>query len=384
MGMESGGRLCMKAVLAALAAVTLVFLLAVAYLCPQSVCSAGKMSPAGRGSRESMGGPLSFLSQPLRPDRRNKLSFDDMLGDDFEFDMKGSDVMVFLHIQKTGGTVFGRHLVQDLDLEKPCECQRGRKRCRCNRPNSNGSWWLFSRYSTGWKCGLHADWTELTACVDSAMDRTEKTTAKRRYFYVTLLREPVARFLSEFRHVQRGATWRGSRHWCGGRGPTREELPPCFNGSDWRDVTFQEFMGCPWNLAANRQTRMLADLSLVGCYNRTAVGAYERDLLMLTSAKDNLRRMAFFGLTEQQQRSQRLFERTFRLRFLRPFAQLNETRSAAAFGQVGSEELEAVKRLNHLDMQLYEYAKKLMDDRIRRLQATQDPPTLPDELPLPE
>ncbi|CAN8022192.1 unnamed protein product [Ixodes persulcatus] len=106
---------------------------------------------------------------------------------------------------------------------------------------------------------------------------------------------------------------------------------------------------------------------------------------MLTSAKDNLRRMAFFGLTERQQRSQRLFERTFRLRFLRPFAQLNETRSTAAFGQVGPEELEAVKRLNHLDMQLYEYAKKLMDDRIRRLQATQDPlPALTDELPVPE
>ncbi|KAG0426418.1 hypothetical protein HPB47_026485 [Ixodes persulcatus] len=240
MGMESGGRLCMKAVLLALALLTLIFLLAIGYLCPQSVCSAGKLGLAGRGSRDSMGGPLSFLSQPLRSDRRNKLSFDDMLGDDFEFDMKGSDVMVFLHIQKTGGTVFGRHLVHDLDLEKPCECQRGRKRCRCNRPNSSGKWWLFSRYSTGWKCGLHADWTELTACVDSAMDRTEKTTAKRRYFYVTLLREPVARFLSEFRHVQRGATWRGSRHWCGGRGPTREELPPCFNGTDWRDVTFQK------------------------------------------------------------------------------------------------------------------------------------------------
>ena len=27
--------------------------------------------------------------------------------------------------------------------------------------------WLFSRYSTGWKCGLHPDWTELTGCVDT-------------------------------------------------------------------------------------------------------------------------------------------------------------------------------------------------------------------------
>ena len=27
-------------------------------------------------------------------------------------------------------------------------------------------WATISRYSTGWKCGLHPDWTELTSCVD--------------------------------------------------------------------------------------------------------------------------------------------------------------------------------------------------------------------------
>ena len=30
--------------------------------------------------------------------------------ENFEFDIKGSDVIVFLHIQKTGGTAFGKHL----------------------------------------------------------------------------------------------------------------------------------------------------------------------------------------------------------------------------------------------------------------------------------
>ena len=45
------------------------------------------------------------------------LSYDDVLNDDFQFDMDGHDVMVFLHIQKTGGTSFGRHLVRDLDLK---------------------------------------------------------------------------------------------------------------------------------------------------------------------------------------------------------------------------------------------------------------------------
>lgn len=45
------------------------------------------------------------------------LSYEDVLNDDFQFDMDGHDVMVFLHIQKTGGTSFGKHLVRDLDLK---------------------------------------------------------------------------------------------------------------------------------------------------------------------------------------------------------------------------------------------------------------------------
>ena len=32
------------------------------------------------------------------------------------------------------------------------------------------------------------------------------------------------------------------------------------------DVTLEEFTSCPHNLAFNRQTRMLADLDLVNCY----------------------------------------------------------------------------------------------------------------------
>lgn len=45
------------------------------------------------------------------------LSYDEVLNDNFQFDMNAHDVMVFLHIQKTGGTSFGKHLVRDLDLK---------------------------------------------------------------------------------------------------------------------------------------------------------------------------------------------------------------------------------------------------------------------------
>ncbi|KAK2514400.1 hypothetical protein Q9233_014977 [Columba guinea] len=93
------------------------------------------------------------------------------------FDMKGEDVIVFLHIQKTGGTTFGRHLVQNVRLEVPCDCRPGQKKCTCYRPNRRETW-LFSRFSTGWSCGLHADWTELTNCVPGVLDRRESAAAK--------------------------------------------------------------------------------------------------------------------------------------------------------------------------------------------------------------
>lgn len=79
------------------------------------------------------------------------------------------------------------------------------------------------------------------------------------------------------------------------------EVPACYSGDSWRGVTLEEFMSCPWNLANNRQTRMLADLALVGCYNGTLKHrTAETDRVLLASAKRNLAAMAYFGLTEYQ------------------------------------------------------------------------------------
>uniref|UniRef100_A0A673C5C6 Heparan-sulfate 6-O-sulfotransferase n=1 Tax=Sphaeramia orbicularis TaxID=375764 RepID=A0A673C5C6_9TELE len=193
-----------------------------------------------------------------------------------EFNMKGDDVIVFLHIQKTGGTTFGRHLVRNIRLEQPCDCKPGQKKCTCHRPGKEESW-LFSRFSTGWSCGLHADWTELTNCVPVIMDKKEAQRNKRytirgqcnagqlsvmmtrsqlsncvcfgcrNFYYITMLRDPVSRYLSE-----------PALHMCDGRSPTQDELPTCYSGDDWSGVTLTEFMNCASNLANNRQTKMNA------------------------------------------------------------------------------------------------------------------------------
>ncbi|TMS20950.1 Heparan-sulfate 6-O-sulfotransferase 1-A, partial [Larimichthys crocea] len=182
-----------------------------------------------------------------------------------------------------------------------------------------------------------------------------------KFYYITLLRDPVSRYLSEWRHVQRGATWKTSLHMCDGRTPTPEELPSCYEGSDWSGCTLQQFMDCPYNLANNRQVRMLADLSLVGCYNMSTVPEKKRAQLLLESAKKNLRDMAFFGLTEYQRKTQFLFERTFRLRFIRPFMQYNSTRAAGV--DLDNATVQRIEELNELDMELYDYARDLFQQR---------------------
>lgn len=306
----------------------------------------------------------------------------DMVVRDRRFDMRGTDVMVFLHIQKTGGSKFGAQLVNNLDIKRPCVCSRKRshdirkrgtkqktkegKVCHCFRPGSKKIW-LFSRHHLGWPCGLHADWTEHHECVPKYMNKREGRNVRRKFLYITIVREPVSRFLSEFAFVRNaGEMWRAASLRCNGRSPTKEELPPCFTRDDLSDVTLEEFIGCPWNLAFSRQTRMLADLRLVNCYNTSGMSPTERGRLMLESAKRNLQRMPFFGLTEYQEESQYLFEKTFGLKFVTPFTQLteDETRAGNILPILESSVLSQIKTLNSLDIELYTFAKNVFFKRL--------------------
>ena len=234
----------------------------------------------------------------------------------------------------------------------------------------------LNRYSTGWKCGLHPDWTELTGCVDNYMSETETPVPNRRYFYITFLRDPVDRYLSEWRHVSRGATWRDATLSCGGH-VWGDILPKCYGegeDDDWRGVKLKEFMECPHNLASDRQTRMLADLNLVNCYNTTNMNETKRNQIILNSAKANLVNMAYFGLTEEQEKSQYLFEETFNLRFKTDFNQLDkiETHSGLSQNKLSNEEITSVRNLNKLDVELYKFAKELLIRRFNEMKDNDD------------
>ena len=139
---------------------------------------------------------------------------------------------------------------------------------------------------------------------------------------------------------------------------------------DWTGVELDEFMNCSYNFAHNRQTRMLADLSLVDCYNSSSIKEpKERDRILLASAKANLVKMAYFGLTDEQLRSQYIFEQTFHMKFLESFEQVHSSISSKTIAELPADKLKLVQDLNHLDMELYEFGHQLLFQRYNRLKS---------------
>lgn len=163
-------------ILVALLMLLLFAIIVLQYVCPGSECQLLHLSTFSSrlraGSDPRDGDPYTAEDGALaRFVPRFNFSQKD-LEREVDFNIKGDDVIVFLHIQKTGGTTFGRHLVRNIQLERPCECHVGQKKCTCYRPGKKETW-LFSRFSTGWSCGLHADWTELVNCVPSKMNNRQ-------------------------------------------------------------------------------------------------------------------------------------------------------------------------------------------------------------------
>lgn len=293
-----------------------------------------------------------------RLSKSNKVSFSDIIKRNETFNTTSQDILVFLHVQKTGGTTFERHLVYDLRIDQPCSCSELKRRCLCLRRPLNGrlasiaeDTWLISRFSTGWVCGLHPDWSQLDECLRNL----------RNLYFITFLRNPLHRFVSEFRHVQRGATWKASKSHCG-----MNDTHFCYRDKpNWFNVSLDEFLNCPSNMAINRQTRMLADHDQLKCSEDGDTSVVDR--AMLSSAMDNLKDMAYFGLCGEQKISQIMFEKTFKLTFREEFQQSDDNKTRILIDNMPKEARNRILELNHLDVKLYEFALGLFSQRCKQL-----------------
>ncbi|WAQ94741.1 H6S1B-like protein [Mya arenaria] len=285
------------------------------------------------------------------------IKFDDL--GSRSYDIK-EDVIVNIHMQKTGGTHLEDRFKKDLQL--PFKCQSKGRACKCL--NGQGNMWLFTPVFTGYACGLHPDWTQLHRCIEDSFNKQEGKTRSRRYFYITQLRDPLERYLSEYHHQTTSGHWEESIIGCGVRDkPYWNDMRPCFVTKDWRGVSFSDFMACPFNLATNRMTRMLADLVPTQCYSKYLDERQKkiRAEKWVDSAKQNIRNMEYFRLMERPEESDFLFAKVFDLHFK------NKDRMiASGTTKLRMTENEFMKmiQLAELDIHIYLFAQDIFNHRL--------------------
>lgn len=176
------------------------------------------------------------------------------------------------------------------------------------------------------------------------------------YRYLTILRDPVTRYLSEWLHTRRGSDWT-NLHMCRGKKASPQDFPPCHKGLTWINVTLNDFIGCPTNPARNRQTYMLADMREVNCYNLTGMEDHVRQKRILLSAKRNLRSMPFFALSEFMNESLFLLQKTIGVTLKKQITKHSMTKVSSL--HLDQKIIKKIQELNKLDIELYEHAKKL-------------------------
>ena len=94
----------------------------------------------------------------------------------------------------------------------------------------------------------------------------------------------------------------------------------------------------------------------------------QRNKILLESAKDNLKRLAFFGITTEQAKSQYLFEDAFNLTFKVQF-EAQSQHSKSDISDLDNETLDKIRHINSLDVELFEYAQKLMKKRFDKVKS---------------
>lgn len=415
-----------KTFLSCIAAVIIVVLVTVAIWDPATTFNAETLVLYSQSASDDIQAPGDSLSYSSK----FKRSEDTALETNFEvpFDPHDNDTMVYVHVQKTGGSAFLEHMVtlqmavfQKVGSElvkraplKLCKMsqfkwKRGGGFLRMNQSldmhlewcprdvlNRTGETWFISEKTTGWMCGVHALYVDFVHCLRNVTEYNKKAKLKNNYpfvstnrtfHYVTLLRHPVLRYLSEYLHTTRGACWPVHNRVCNGEIVKIKQPPLCANCrikaiyANPRE-SLREYLDCEVMWRNNRFTLALADSELVTCWNRTQYTSEERGTLVLESAKQNLLKLAFFGILEFQEESGLLFERTFGVEFgIRPpHIPFNSSVANLLLQELPAHPslYEKVIANNKLDLELYWFAVGEFKKRMRAIGKELDSGTLHD------
>jgi hypothetical protein len=122
------------------------------------------------------------------------------------------------------------------------------------------------------------------------------------------------------------------------------------------DVLLSEFLFCDQNPAVNRQSRMLS----------TAHCSESSDESILGSARRNLEAMPFFALYEYHTQNAQLFEWTFGIKYDPNSESTHEVASSKLYNLMTPYQRGLVRLANHIDYALYQSAKSIFLERVRR------------------
>ena len=306
------------------------------------------------------------------------------------------DLMVFLHIEKVGGSKFELKLVNNLTIyynntsEWKLACNKKKENVSL-LPNSTDNYenyycprmpfknesvlnatfsnnWLVCRPTISWPCGVHPDYPKLNSCMQKAKIEGK---IKGKIHYITLLREPILRYISEWRHIVRSINKYGidspfkTSNICNKEVSMTECMPFELGKRENKTISLEEYILCNNNIGTNRQTRLLANYY----HEKDGCNLFKREnrVFLLESAKNVLKNMSFFGLTEYEDQSQKLFEKTFNKTFkINNIVKRRKRKhgSIEIYNLLNATALETVKKLNILDVELYDYAKNLFFQRL--------------------
>lgn len=137
----------------------------------------------------------------------------DTIGQEFNFD---EDVLVQIHIQKTSGQTWETHIFENLyirrdrslKLEKLCKLKENSTLfydCLNNTYGKSIVWNRNFHYST---CDYHADYTETFNCFMHEYESRVSKEFIQKYkgigHFITIIRDPIKRYISEFKHLKIG------------------------------------------------------------------------------------------------------------------------------------------------------------------------------------
>ncbi|XP_065321368.1 heparan-sulfate 6-O-sulfotransferase 2-like [Gordionus sp. m RMFG-2023] len=236
----------------------------------------------------------------------------------FNFDR---DILAFVHIQKTGGTEFSSILVHNIQVNPGCSCRTPNDTnhqliiCLCERPNIK-SWEKIINNITEYS-------------------GTKRNTILR--YFVTMLREPMKRYLSEYYQILKGSHWRRQYILC-----EKEVLivrPTCF-----------------------AHIKKISELTLED------LSTEQKNHIMLESAKINLQLgLKVFGITEFMPETIYLFEKVLGISFSNKELLKNKvSKSEEGSKRLDRDMLIKIAQNNHLDVKLYNFAIKLFRERLAK------------------